>query len=449
MNSGEEIMNSGQENPRLKYLLEGAVPEIPAAGKWSRVEVRVRRLRRRRRFLRTGSALLALAVLVPAGLWVRTEIADPGQSVLITDPRGFEMGVPADVPRTPATTASPTLAPEPSAAHETPPGPDAGVEEVLAWAEGARGRWTSIHVTGRAGAPLSMEPFVLDVSPETALPGFSPDVEKRMAEYSKSNPTLMRPGEEPVIDSPFDYVINPSYWVRKELGLTAQEVVLVGMASVSGRAAFHLQATFPPDLAKEASWDVFVDRDTGIITRFRINPLPGEQDYEQIVETVTVGTAATTASPQTTVTAFGQAQTTGSTLATGVTSTVTTLLQRELKWGETATAVGGTVTVGAPVADPAAQAEQPGFNMVSCVVTLTNTGEAPITYSAFDFSLEGRSSGGTGRDTQFGSGGLGRGTLAPGSTVTGTVSFPLYEDDAPVLVWLLNPWSKGERLSWR
>lgn len=93
MNSGEEIMNSGQEHPRLKCLLEGAVREIPVAGKWSRVEVRVRRLRRRRRFLRTGSALLALAVLVPAGLWVRTEIADPGQRLVITDPSGVATGV--------------------------------------------------------------------------------------------------------------------------------------------------------------------------------------------------------------------------------------------------------------------------------------------------------------------------------------------------------------------
>ncbi|MHB8869193.1 MAG: permease-like cell division protein FtsX [Thermoleophilia bacterium] len=340
-----------------------------------------------------------------------------------------------------------------TAVTQVPPGPDANVDEILVWAQTARTRWTSIHVTGRVGIPGNMVPFALDVTPQTALsatsPAPSPGLEGRMAEYRKSNPTLMRPGEEPVVDDPLDYVINPSYWVRKELGLTAQEVLFVGMASVSGRAAFHLQATFPADLAKETSWDVFVDRDTGIITRFRINPLPGEEGYEQIVETVTVTAAATTASPQTTVTASGQAQTTGSTLATGVTSTVTTLLQRELKWGETATAVGGTVTVGAPVADPAAQAEQPGFNMVSCVVTLTNTGEAPITYSSFDFSLEGRSSGGTGRDTQLGSGGLGRGTLAPGSTVTGTVFFPVHEGDVPVVVWLLNPWSKGERLNWR
>jgi hypothetical protein len=137
-----------------------------------------------------------------------------------------------------------------------------------------------------------MVPFALNVSPETALsatkPGPVPDLEERMAEYRKSNPTLMRPGEEPVADSPFDYVINPSYWVRKELGLAARDVTFMGMTSVSGRAAFHLRATFPPDLAKEASWDVFVDRDTGIIARFRINPLPGEQGYEQIVETVSV-----------------------------------------------------------------------------------------------------------------------------------------------------------------
>lgn len=187
----------------------------------------------------------------------------------------------------PILTAS-TLAPEPSITHEIPPGPDAGADEVLAWAETARERWISVEVTGRAGAPGSMVPFALNVSPETALPRRSPEVAKRMAEFSKSNPTLMRPGEEPIVDSPFDYVINPSYWVRKELGLTAQQVTSMGMEDVSGRAAFHLRATFPPDLAKEASWDVFVDRDTGIIARFRINPLPGEQGYEQIVETVTV-----------------------------------------------------------------------------------------------------------------------------------------------------------------
>ena len=65
-------MIGGEKNYQLKYLLEGAVHEIPAAGKWSRVEVRVRRMRRRRLFLRAGSALLALAVVVPAGLWVMT-----------------------------------------------------------------------------------------------------------------------------------------------------------------------------------------------------------------------------------------------------------------------------------------------------------------------------------------------------------------------------------------
>lgn len=227
----------------------------------------------RRRFPRMV-AIVACALLLGAGLALGG--------------CGGMAGVTSSAP----TQTSSTPAPEPSVAHETPPGPNAGVEEVLAWAETARGRWISIHITGRVGAPGSMVPFVLNVSPETALsaskPGPSPDLEERMAEYRKSNPTLVRPGEEPVVDGPFDYVINPSYWVRKELGLTAQEVLFMGMASVSGRAAFHLRATFPPDLAKEASWDVFVDRDTGIIARFKINPLPSEQGYEQIVETVLV-----------------------------------------------------------------------------------------------------------------------------------------------------------------
>jgi|GEM_PF-5634400 len=215
------------------------------------------------------AVLLAILTLVVAGCGGAAGVASPVQAE-----------------------SSSTSAPEPFVAPETPPGPDPSVDEILVWAQTARARWTSIHVTGRVGAPGNMVPFVLDVAPETALsatsPAPSPGLEERMAEYSKSNPTLMRPGEESVVDDPLDYVINPSYWLRKELGLTAQEVLFVGMTSVSGRAAFHLQATFPADLAKEAFWDVFVDRDTGIIARFRVNPLPGEEGYEQIVETVSV-----------------------------------------------------------------------------------------------------------------------------------------------------------------
>ena len=68
----------------------------------------------------------------------------------------------------------------------------------------------------------------------------------------------------------------------------AESVVLVGVEAVNDRPAYHLRATFPAGLAKEDSWEVFVDRATGIILKFVINPLPGEDGYEQIVEKVAI-----------------------------------------------------------------------------------------------------------------------------------------------------------------
>ena len=142
-----------------------------------------------------------------------------------------------------------------------------------------------------------------------------------------------------------------------------------------------------------------------------------------------------------TTTTFGQAQTTVSTSLPGATSTITTLHQEELKWGETATIEGGAVTVDAPVADPAAKLE-PGFMIVYSIVTITNTGGTPISYSQHDFSLEGGHSGGGGSDVQVAAGGqpaLEMGTLPPGHTVTGAVRFNLYQDDAPVLSMAARP----------
>jgi hypothetical protein len=128
---------------------------------------------------------------------------------------------------------------------------------------------------------------------------------------------------------------------------------------------------------------------------------------------------------------------------------VTTIQQEELKWGETATVEGVNVTVNRPITDPSAKASQPGFMVVSSDVTITNTGGAPIHLAPEDFFLEGGRSGGGGMRSKPGSEGLQPSTLSPGETVTGAVRFNLHEDDSPILVWMLVPWSKQMRLNWR
>lgn len=148
-------------------------------------------------------------------------------------------------------------------------------------------------------------------------------------------------------------------------------------------------------------------------------------------------------------TSVSQGQTTASTSLPVTTSTVTILRQQELRWGETAAVDGGAVTVDAPMIDPAVEASQPGFMVVFCMVAITNTGETPISFAPYDFNLEGGRSGSGGMGSKPASGALEMGTLSPGQTVTGAVRFNLHEDDAPVLVWLVVPWSKQIRVNWR
>ncbi len=195
------------------------------------------------------------------------------------------------------------------------------VSDVLTWAETAKSRWSSIKVSGEVGLPGDAVPFVVEVSPEgyrvvegeTVLAASSgmhwydvpskkeatkwsdsstdaetrQDLDQRMTQYAASDPAVMRPGEL-TIEGPLNDIVNPAYWVRKELRFTAQAVNLIGLETVSGRSAFHLRATFPPGLAKEESWDVFIDQATGIILKFVINPLSGEEGYEQVVQSVSI-----------------------------------------------------------------------------------------------------------------------------------------------------------------
>lgn len=213
-------------------------------------------------------------------------------------------------------------APATSTTLQSPPASDAGVTEILAWAEGARARWDSIRVTGAYGAPGRLIAFSLEAAPEGVLcvagsqtvalygnvtwnydsatnratkttkaaidPSAQAALDQRMAEYAKANPALMRPDEARVINHPLDDVINPGYWVRTQLGTSAQAVKALGLETVNGRPAFHLSVTFPAETAKEKSWAVYVDQALGIIDRFVINPLPGQEGYEQVVDTASI-----------------------------------------------------------------------------------------------------------------------------------------------------------------
>jgi len=99
-----------------------------------------------------------------------------------------------------------------------------------------------------------------------------------MNRYQALDPTLAREGEL-LVATPLNDVINPSYWLRKELGFQAEHVENLGIVMLDSRRAVHLRAFFPPALAKEAYWDVFVDTRTGVVLRFEIAPLPGNPRY--------------------------------------------------------------------------------------------------------------------------------------------------------------------------
>lgn len=105
------------------------------------------------------------------------------------------------------------------------------------------------------------------------------DMQKRMAEAVALDPTLARSGEL-LIATPLNDLVNPSYFVRRELGVAAQSVTKAGLASVAGRQAVHLVVTFPRGLAKEDHWDVYVDVQTGIVLGLVVAPLPENPRYE-------------------------------------------------------------------------------------------------------------------------------------------------------------------------
>jgi len=204
-----------------------------------------------------------------------------------------------------------------------PPAAGASVAEIMDWAETARARWTSIRVEGTSGINGELSPFLIEVgldgyicedgsttlrgdrstgsaatvdSSEVAgsserQPGAQAQaaVVASAAGGSGADPAELRPGEEPVFPSSLSDVVQPAYWVRKELGAEAKQVDYLGLEAVAGRSAFHLRAVFPPATAKEESWDVYIDRTTGIISKLVINPLPGGDRYEQTVTAVAVG----------------------------------------------------------------------------------------------------------------------------------------------------------------
>lgn len=155
-------------------------------------------------------------------------------------------------------------------------------------------------------------------------------------------------------------------------------------------------------------------------------------------------TASVTAASGTSTTS-GQAQTTIS----AETTEVVPVKKLELKWGETATVEGGTITVEEPVADPTATVSHAGSVVVRCQVAFVNIGQQLISYAPQDFTLMASASGSNGISTQPSQGELRAGTLSPGQSVEGTVRFQTKENDAPISVSIMVPWLTDVQLVWR
>ncbi len=151
---------------------------------------------------------------------------------------------------------------------------------------------------------------------------------------------------------------------------------------------------------------------------------------------------------QTAFTTSGQAQTT---ISTGPleTSTATTLETLELRWGETATLEGGSITVDEPQVNPDGPAPHEGSVAVHSKVTIMNTGKMAISYAAHDFSFEASASGGGGITTEPTEADLWIGTLPPGESAQGIVRFHMKEGDTPILVSIIVPWLTQVRVVWR
>ena len=204
---------------------------------------------------------------------------------------------------------------------------NSSVDEILEFAESSPQRWSEIEVRGRAGVQGRLEPFhtvvrkpdqyvseegarvfhrngderwtldtarkemVVEPSQPKPSPAGQAELERRMAGHRANDPTLMRDGDV-AVETPVNDLINPSYYVRKELRYTAQSVEKAEVTTLAGRRALHLIVRFPAELAKEDHVDVFVDIESGILLGMVIEPLPGNDRYEAYLDEVQIGSVS-------------------------------------------------------------------------------------------------------------------------------------------------------------
>jgi hypothetical protein len=207
-------------------------------------------------------------------------------------------------------------------------GPKSSAADVIDFAQTSAGRWRTLTVTGhtvsggrkarfrawvRGSAQSRLQvgttvrvrdgltTLLLDTARRTAvrtpaarMPAATrARIAANMAVHRAEDPTLARPGEL-LIASPVNDLVSPSYFLRRELECAATSVRNAGAATVAGREAIVLTVRFPAELAKEDHWDVYVDRETGILLGFAIEPLPGQSRYETFLDSVRVDAAIAT-----------------------------------------------------------------------------------------------------------------------------------------------------------
>jgi len=203
--------------------------------------------------------------------------------------------------------------------------------DIIEFTQGAP-RWTTIEAQGRIGVDGKFQSFDLvadrtkgeyrslegdtvfgrDAAGQyrydttTGTLSASPDVpaqsatevaaaQARMAQAAAVDPTLARSGEL-FIATPLNDLVNPSYFVRRELVVAAESVTKANPSSIAGRQAVHLVVTFPKGLAKEDHWEVYVDTETGIVLGLVVAPLPGNPRYEIWIDRLVIDPEVTSSS---------------------------------------------------------------------------------------------------------------------------------------------------------
>lgn len=182
---------------------------------------------------------------------------------------------------------------------------NSAVPKVLDFIENSRHSWTSIYVEGynqastnpvnkfrawvkRSGVYRLEEGHVIHIKNNKERWIITPPAKRAVFFEVVQPPKNKEEGLNKVIDTPLNDLINPSYFVRKELRQNVETVENIGITKIAGRSAIHLKVTFPKKTAKENYWDIYVDCKTGIILGRVIHSSSGNPEVKDFIDKVEI-----------------------------------------------------------------------------------------------------------------------------------------------------------------